>query len=481
MLSGRDTLASIDQALSQVHAQMQEVDDRIQRVSEQIVKLRQQEAQQYQQLAAIRINLMATGELATELDQAHQQAARLLEERVAAMRQLKTDLESNQKRLRALELERAEAAGSVEATEDRRDEAIAKTQSRLAADEAYQQQLSATQRADRVADHAEEKTRVAELDRAEKGEPYEQDPLFRYLWERGYGTPQYRAWRLTRLLDQWVSRLCGFREARANYAMLLEIPKRLREHAEAKRARANAELEQLHAMEAAAADSDGVPALEQSVAEARAALDALDEKIEAAEARQQEVLKQRNSYAAGDDDLFRRATELLSAKFGRADLRQLRRDAEQTPLPDDDVIVGRLTTAETERHLLESAQAEHRAVLARHQKRLQELEQVRREFKRHRYDSPYSTFPQGALIAMMINEFLRGVVSSDNLWREIERHHRSARRRADPGFGSGSIGRRRRIDSWGGGHWGGGSWGGGGFGTGGSFGGGGGFRTGGGF
>ncbi len=479
MLSGRDTLASIDQALAQVHGQMQEVDTQIQQTSEQIVKLRRQEAQQYQQLANIRIKLMATGELASSLDHAHQQAVQLLEERTAAMGQLKADLESNQQELRALESERAEAAGTLESAEDRHDDAIAQTQSRLAEDEAYQQQLAAAQAADRVADQADEKTRVAELDRAEKGQPYEQDSLFRYLWERGYGTLQYRAWGPTRLLDGWVARLCGYQDARVNYAMLLEIPKRLREHAEAKRALADTELAQLHAMEAAAAETDGVPALEQSVAQARAALDALDQKIEAAETRQQEILKQRNSYAAGDDDFFRRATELLSAQLGRADLRQLRRDAEQTPLPDDDVIVQRLATAESERHLLESAQAEHRAVLVRHQKRLQELEQVRREFKRHRYDSPYSTFPQGALIAMMLNEFLRGVVSSDNLWREIERHHRSARRRADPSFGSGSIGRRRRIDPWGGGS--GGGWGGGGFGTGGGFGGGGGFRTGGGF
>ena len=44
-----------------------------------------------------------------------------------------------------------------------------------------------------VADESLRKTQQAEEDREQKGKPYRDDPLFMYLWERGYNTRNYRA------------------------------------------------------------------------------------------------------------------------------------------------------------------------------------------------------------------------------------------------------------------------------------------------
>ena len=66
-----------------------------------------------------------------------------------------------------------------------------------------------------------------------------------YLWNRGFGTSRYRAWPLMRALDGRVAHLVRFHEARPNYAMLLEIPIRLREHAEARCDAARAKWEAL--------------------------------------------------------------------------------------------------------------------------------------------------------------------------------------------------------------------------------------------
>ena len=101
--------------------------------------------------------------------------------------------------------------------------------------------------AERIAAAAESKTEQAEADRREKGKAYEGDELFQYLWRRGYGTAEYRAGPLTRLFDGWIARFIGFREARASFAMLNEIPRRLGEHAERRRAQAVAERERLSA------------------------------------------------------------------------------------------------------------------------------------------------------------------------------------------------------------------------------------------
>ena len=85
-------------------------------------------------------------------------------------------------------------------------------------------------------DAAQRKAAQAENDLEQKRKPYEADPLFMYLWNRGFGTPRYRAAPVVRYLDRKVARLIGFDDARRNYAVLLDLPVRLREHAERLRA-----------------------------------------------------------------------------------------------------------------------------------------------------------------------------------------------------------------------------------------------------
>ena len=52
------------------------------------------------------------------------------------------------------------------------------------------------------------------------------------LWRRRFGTGDYKASGLVRSLDRKVAHLIGYEDARVNYAILMALPERLREHAE---------------------------------------------------------------------------------------------------------------------------------------------------------------------------------------------------------------------------------------------------------
>ena len=99
--------------------------------------------------------------------------------------------------------------------------------------------MSATESAAsaQMLESAERKAAQAEADLAAKRVPYEQDPIFMYLWRRGFGTPRYTSNGLVRSLDRMVARHVGYADASRNYAMLTELPIRLREHAERLRGR----------------------------------------------------------------------------------------------------------------------------------------------------------------------------------------------------------------------------------------------------
>jgi hypothetical protein len=193
------------------------------------------------------------------------------------------------------------------------------------------------------------------------------------------------------------------------------------------------------------------------------------------------------------------ALAAVAAELRGEGIEALRRHAAATASEEDDRLVARIVEYAHARERLEKTLGENKAVHERNISRMRELEDVRRKFKQHDFDDMHSVFTNNALLALALANFLRGMVSGDDLWSALRNHHRFRRVGSYPDFGSGgfpgggtwripgSMGgwnfpRSGRRGGFGGGGCGrGGGFGGGGFKTGGGFGGGGGFKTGGGF
>jgi len=478
MDTGRQTMTSIYKTLQQAQQQVQGVEARIQQFTDEVVQLDRSAADRYRDLARLRVNLLAAGKIVQALDAGEQRVMQLLQVRKQAFDELLGKVSDSEQQRLTLEAERNQQSLRVDEAAERLDKAEAATQQRLEQDEGYQQQLEKAREAERIAGHAEEKARLAEQDRTDKGKPYEDDALFSYLWERGFGTSKYHANPLTRLLDAWVARLVSYQDARPNYHMLLEIPARLGEHAQSVRARADREFQALEALELKAREEDGIPPLQAALDEAEKELAENDTQLEQQQQSQQQLLQQKSVYLAGDDEHFRQMVALLAAEYRRDDIRTLRTDAQLTPLPEDDLVVEKLSDIERNRQQARETIEQQRSLMKTHRQRVSELESVLNDFKRNRYDSINSSFKNGDMIAMLLDQFLNGTVARGGLWREIQRQQRTRPSYSNPRFGTGGLGRGGSI--WRGGGLGrGGSLGRGGFGRGGL--GGGSFRTGGGF
>jgi len=480
MISGRDALGHIDRALQEEQGRLTAVENQISSVSERLIALQRDTVEDYRALARLRVDMIATGDPISRIDAADRQVAQMLGAREQAAADLGQKITVARQAVQALETERARQADQVDDASDRVDEAEASTQARLDQLAEYRAQRDRAQEAERIARHAEDKAAHSEREQEEKGDSYREDPLFMYLWDRGYGTTEYDGGRLTRWLDDRVARLIGFEDARANYHRLREIPLRLREYADARQVDAEAQFEALRALDEAARGEDGVDALEQSLAKEQEHLEGIDARIEQAESDLLALQAQQQAFGAGEDQHYRAAVQYLATEFSHDDLQGLRRDAMATPFPEDDLIVSRLSQHEDEGRSLEATRGELNDAVERHRQRRQELESLRLDFRRQRFDRSGSTFSDGGLVALMLANFLSGMLDRDNLWRVLREQQRYRPRRSNPTFGSGGFG---RGSPWGGGGWRGGSGGGlggGGLGRGGGAGGGG-FRTGGGF
>lgn len=445
VLSGRETLGHLSSTLATARRELERLDRELQSTSDAVAQNRQRQARALKRLAAMRLDAIRQGEVVKRIDSADYEVETILTKRRDALATLHQNVSSANGALLALEERRNSVHDDVDVAATTLAEREAAVQAQLAADNAFQEQLERTRNADAIAVSAMEKAELAIEDRRQKGLPYESDELFMYLWHRHYGTSGYRANPFARLLDAWVARLCRFNDARANYWMLLEIPKRLQDHAERVRADADVELEGLQALEQAAAIAGGVDTAGSAMVEAEKRQDTIDEQIANAEGELRQLQTELGQFAAGDDAYMRQCLQVLAEAMERRDVRELSQLAHATMTVEDDEIVDELHHIRRRDSEYHDELRRNRELQREHLQRVQELEQVRQRFKRHRYDDVRSGFDKGDLLREMMGQVLGGAIRGNALWDVLRRyqHYRDVAG-AWPDFGSGGIPRTGR-------------------------------------
>src|SRR5262245_3538865 len=238
MWTGRETLGSIESAIAKLHREEGELDAALRSAVAETERLRKERGEALRELARVKLDEMAAGRLVSNLDAGERRAAQLLDEyrqRVAGVGERR---EALVKGVAAAEAERHAAAKLVEETLAAVEAVRANVEAKVQTSAAWREAKKVSDDADGVASEAEKKAALWAADLGAKKRPYDDDPLFIYLWRRGFGTGRYTAGNFTRFMDRMVADFIGYGDVRANYAALTEIPLRLREHASAKRATA---------------------------------------------------------------------------------------------------------------------------------------------------------------------------------------------------------------------------------------------------
>ncbi len=338
---------------------------------------------------------------------------------------LKEQVEASLSRQRQLEGQRKELEQQRDEAGEARQRQLEQTHKRISETAAYREQQERAQQAVAVAKHADDKATRAEADRLEKGKPYEADCLFMYLWNRRFLTPDYRGGWFTRPLDNWVAKIIDFQRNRSNYYLLLELPRRLREHATKVQQTAQLEVQALQSMERQAAEADGVLALQAKVQAAEKQLEQLDANIEAEETRHQTLLAEEAEFHAGTDPLSKQIIDLQSAALAKEPLPSLYQKARTTLRPEDDVIVAKIHQLRQRQEQLTEEIKSLNTILQEQQRNMGELEEVRRRYRQRGYDSYDSRFPGDFALAVLLGRMLDGLANPDTVWGEIDRQHQS--------------------------------------------------------
>ncbi|MEO1544393.1 MAG: hypothetical protein AAFR75_10300, partial [Pseudomonadota bacterium] len=233
MTSGRKTLRQIEEGIGDLRQQEKRLQAELERDTKRHVELLEKRSGAFRDLAEVRARDAVSDGVIDRADRLEAQVAGLLsarqktidvlKQRDDAVHAIRDDLNGKAEHLRS----------EIDGLEQQLDVVGRDALAQLQTEPDYLKAQSAFEEKQKTFERADTKTSRAEQDRLEKGKAFKSDPLFMYLWNRKYGSKTYSATSIVRMGDAWVAGLIGYNDARANYAILNEIPVRLRAHVDA--------------------------------------------------------------------------------------------------------------------------------------------------------------------------------------------------------------------------------------------------------
>ena len=440
MWTGTTALRNIDSSLQTLRNDAVRLDQQLSQLTGSLAGNQRRRLELVRDIARVRLSEIEQGELPGMLTAADHDAAEILQQRDSALHQLEQRIDDINARIADLEQQRESILAESNDVSQQLVDLEQRVQEQLKSDQRYLVQFDTVTQAESVALEASEKVEQAQADMAEKARPYQADPLFMYLWERGWGTTQYKAGFFSRFMDGWVARVIKYEPARVNYWNLMEIPQRLGQHADHVARIADEALMALQQLELDALAAAGAKEIEQRLESLQADMDQLDDQLEGQEQSLDESLQARARFASGEDDYIQRSVNRLVQALEHQGLDAVHRYVRDTHSPTDDGLVFELQGIDRNLEDLQEDLQDVRRLHDNKLSRLRELERVRRDFKDSRFDDLRSGFENQSLLASALAEFLQGVVSGADLWRVIKRNQRYRDVGSIPDFGSGGFG-----------------------------------------
>jgi hypothetical protein len=435
MWTGRETLGSIESAIAKLHREESQLDAALRSAVAETERLRKERGEALRELARIKLDEMAAGRLVQNLDAGERRAHQLLDDFRKRIAAVSAHREALLKEVVTAQATRNAAAGLVENALEAVEAVRADVEGKVQRLPAWQRAKAVYDEANAVATEAEKKAALSESDLGAKRKPYDDDPLFIYLWRRNYGTGRYSASNLTRLVDRMVADFVGFGDVRANYAALIEIPLRLREHAGAKRAAALERQTALSEIERRAMVEAGIEPKERVLAEARLKLAAADKAVEEKQGDLRKVDEEhRGLVAGGANPAYDEALTTIALADSKDQIAALYQEARRTPTAADDAIVRRLEGIDAAVVKADQEIAGLRRTAQDLARRRLEVEGVRDRFRGAGYDHPHSNFPNNDAISDTLGRVLAGAAGAI-LWEVLQGGYTNRGPRGRPDFG----------------------------------------------
>jgi chromosome segregation ATPase len=417
MWTGRQTLERMEGAISNLHRQETELDSALASASAEAERIRGERTTAFRELARIKLDEITAQRLVNNLDAAETRARRLLDDRRRAIEETATQRGQLITEVDRADTVRSQTASALEAVIADLEELRSKAEAKARTSQTWIVAKASVDKAEAVATEADKKASQSEAELTEKRKPYDDDPIFSYLWARDFGTSRYAGSGLTRVIDRIAARHIAYADARANYAMLKEITLRLREHAKVQLGIVEQHRDALNVIEGEVLVAEGIEAKERAVKEARQRLAEVEKARETLRASLQALDEKRDALVAGgEDEAYRQALQMVASSDEQDEFETLVREARRTATPADDAIVRRIGELNSRINRVDQEISETRKSAREIAERRVEVERTRDRFRGSGYDHPDAVFKNDNQLGQVLGQVLEGVVRSGVLW-----------------------------------------------------------------
>ncbi len=436
MWTGRETLGSIENAISKLYRDENQLDASLKSAVAETERLRKERAETLRELARVKLDEMAAGRLVANLDAGERRAVRILDDYRLRLAGIVERRERLLKELASAQADRDAKAKVVEEALAAVEAIRADVEQKVQVLAAWREAKTVSDDANGVASEAEKKAASSEAELGAKKKPYDEDPLFIYLWQRGFGTNRYQSNTFVRYMDRMVAGFIGFADVRPNYAALIEIPLRLREHATAKRTAATERLALLSRIERRAMVEAGIEPKEGELAETRHKLAAADATLDEKHGLLRKLDAEHHALVSGHTNpAYEEALSVIAAADAKDEVAALDLEARRTPTAADDSIVLRLESIEGQIGKADAELSDLRRTAKDLAKRRIEIERVRDRFRGAGYDHPHGTFGNDRDIADALGRTMAGTIAGQILWEVLQGGYSTRGPAGRPDFG----------------------------------------------
>lgn len=411
-------LGEIDGRAQKSRANIERLHEQSRNAVLELEELQRKETQLFLQLASFQAAQSKDDNLLQEVSNAEKEAFRLLALRDDALKKQDERFKALQEQIKGVEERRQSFTDKIAALNVNYDALERDIFVKLVRDEQHQQLSKTIAETQHQIDRVEQKIPLIEQDKNDKIKAYHDDSLFMFLKGIEYGTKAYKRTAVQRMLDKWVARISGFEDARRNYRVLSALPQKFMDHLTALETKLDDVQAQLEAYIRAAVLKDGGDKLAAEIEAYEQDILGLDQELLTLESQLGIIQDVRHEIITGQDTHSKEAQKYLGFFLKNKSLDQLKREAANSPSPEDDEIVLSLYDLEKQKSSLSKSITDYEHMIISEERRLSDVQQIRKDYKDYGYDKR----PQGKAggsFSVLLEQVLSKTVKSDIFWRGV--------------------------------------------------------------
>lgn len=266
--------------------------------------------------------------------------------------------------------------------------------------------------------------RIAEIkqEASEKLPAYEKNRLFRYLRDRGFGTPQYKKKGMTRTLDRWVAKMVKYGRSKRSYDFLRVTPELMAAEVTRRREQFNVLMEQLEGIEAGISEEVGLTRVMHEGQQLGDERDQLVDELAKLEDQFNQHHHELRGLEGTQNEFYREGVSEMKKFLSEMEHSWLEHQSRRTPDRQDDELVAEIGWLNEK---MDEAQRRSRELMREQRNwdnRASGLQDVMHRFRRADYDSRRSMFSDDFDVERYVGGYLRGDVDREELWSAMRRN-----------------------------------------------------------